>query len=151
MPSGIADPLISGKADWGEADERAAGADRLWFTDEGPALALAAGIGRRHAGIRIGVLADPLRRPVTVLAKQLTGLDVLIGGRLDVALAEGKDTAEVAVVLRALARGEELFLEGRVSRAEGARCLPPSPQAGGFPLFSIAEQGGGWLRVEPLP
>ena len=151
MPSGITDPLISGKADWSQADGRVAGADRLWFTDEGPALALAAGVGRRHDGVRIGVLVEPGRRPVTVLAKQLTGLDVLVGGRLDVALPDGPDTAEAALVLRTLARGEVLFHEGGVIRAEGARCLPPSPQPGGFPLYSVAERGEDWLRVEPLP
>jgi alkanesulfonate monooxygenase SsuD/methylene tetrahydromethanopterin reductase-like flavin-dependent oxidoreductase (luciferase family) len=151
VPSGTADPLISGKADWSEAEGRAAGAGRLWFTDEGPALALAAGVGRRHDGLRIGVLVDPARRPVTVLAKQLTGLDVLIGGRLDVALPKGDETAEVALVLRTLAQGEKLVHEGPLSRAEGARCLPPSPQAGGFPLFSVAEHGEDWLQVEPLP
>lgn len=151
MPSGSADPLISGQAGWTEADGRAAGADRLWFADEGPALALAAGVGRRHRGVRVGVLVDPARRPLTVLAKQLTGLDVLVGGRLDVALPEGDELGEAASVLRTLARGEELFHDGALIRAEGARCLPPSPQDGGFPLYVVAGQGDDWLSVEPLP
>jgi len=107
--------------------------------------------GRRGTWRLGGKKPCPRRRPVTVLAKQLTGLDVLIGGRLDVALPAGEDAAEVALVLRTLARGEQLFHEGTLSRAEGARCLPPSPQAGGFPLFSITERGQDWLTVEPLP
>ena len=151
MPSGTADPLISGKADWSEVDRRAKGAARIWFDDDGPALALAAGFGRRRPELRVGVVIDPTRRPVTVLAKQLTGLDVLIGGRLDVALLNGEETAEVAEVLRTLAQGDELFHDGAWVRAEGARCLPPSPQKGGFPLFTVVARGDGWLQAEPLP
>ena len=151
MESGIADPLISGQAGWDEADRRAAGAERVWFGDEGPGLALAAGIGRRHPNVRIGVVVDPTRRPLTVLAKQLTGLDVLIHGRLDVAIPADARADEVATVLGILSRGEVLNHHGALATAEGARCLPPSPQPGGFPFFTVAGQGEDWLATEPRP
>src|SRR5579875_2446630 len=53
------------------------GLDRLWLSDEGAAAARVAGLGRRYDGLRVGLVVRPRRRLLTVLAKDLTSLDVI--------------------------------------------------------------------------
>ena len=159
MPSAvIRDPLISGSSEWRTALAPAArcesdGAARLWLSDEGAAVALGAGLGRRTGRLRIGLVVSPGRRPLTVLAKELSSLDVLLEGRLDVALVPGADQdelAEDAAVLRRLASGAALVHASPRIQAQGARCLPPARQRPAFPVYAVHDRGPDWLEAEEV-
>ncbi|MHB1444613.1 MAG: hypothetical protein ACYCTI_04850 [Acidimicrobiales bacterium] len=154
MPRGaVRDPLIRGDAAWPSTVSQAVAGDapgrRLWLGDQGAAVALAAGVGRRTRWLRLGLVVQPHRRALTVLAKQLTGLDVLLAGRLDVALDQNTGEAEAAEVTEAL---RELFSGRPVSRggplvlSDGARCLPPARQQP-LPIYRVTGSGADWVEV----
>lgn len=132
MPAGRStEPRISGQTPWVDARGQASAAEesgrtRIWVTDEGAAVALAAGLGRVTDRLRIGLVVDPARRALTVLAKELTSLDVLIGGRLDVAVPATPAGDEAAAVLAGMGTGEPFDHDGPLAQARGARCLPPA-------------------------
>src|SRR5579875_2217536 len=67
-------------------------------------------------------------------AARVAGLGRRYDG-LRVGLSAG-EMEEAAAVLSGMAGGEAYWHRGRLSRAEGARCLPPSPQVAGYPLWS---------------
>lgn len=128
---------------WSEA-ALGAGAARLWLSDEGAGLAKAAALSRRFPVLRIGLVVSLRRGALTVLGKALTSLDVVAGGRLDVAVeARPAEAAEAVLVLAALASGRPLHYTGVLVRAEGARCLPPSRQRPSFPLWRVEARGSG--------
>lgn len=173
-PSAQAGLLLGGDTPWLTAAEWvgrcvAQGIERVWLSDRGAPVGLAAGLSRRWDRLRIGVAVDPRRRPLTVLAKELTSLDVITGGRLDVATldvatldaatldpgtldpkgldpqseAGGGLRAEALFVLGTLADGRAFHHWGPAVKAEGARCLPPSVQRPSYPLWSVIEAGPG--------
>lgn len=152
--------VLSGDDPWPSLLEwagrcRSGGWRRVWLSDQGAAVAKAAGLGRSIPSLRIGLLVDPTRRLPTVLAKDLTSLDVVIGGRLDVAVDDrvgrpaGSEPPGAAVVeettavLVGLAAGEPLSYEGDRVRAQGARCLPASPQRPAYPVWRLLDKGRG--------
>lgn len=154
MPGGaVREPLIRGDERWPSALSRAAGCDapggRLWLTDEGAAVALAAAVGRRTRYLRLGLVVRPHRRALTVLAKQLTGLDVLLAGRVDVALDQSTadaEAAEVTAALVELSSGRPLSRRGALVISDGARCLPPARQQP-LPLYRVTGSGTDWVEV----
>jgi alkanesulfonate monooxygenase SsuD/methylene tetrahydromethanopterin reductase-like flavin-dependent oxidoreductase (luciferase family) len=120
--------------------------------------------------VRIAALALPLHDPVRA-AEDLTVLDIISGGRLDVVVAAGYVPGEFAMfgvpyegrgarlaaavkVMRALWRGEQATWEGRT-----ARVRPLPLQAGGPPLIfagasdisarRAARLGDGYMPVHP--
>jgi len=144
---------MDGDAAWPAALARAARCDapegRLWLSDRGAAVALAAGLGRTTRWLRLGLVIQPSRRALTVLAKQLTGLDVLLAGRVDIAVDQGAgdaEAAEVTGVLRELSSGRPLSHSGPRVRSEGARCLPPSRQQP-LPVYRVTGSGPDWVEV----
>ncbi|MGH9263245.1 MAG: LLM class flavin-dependent oxidoreductase [Acidimicrobiales bacterium] len=120
-----------------------------------PLVALAA-IARRTTTVRVGtlVLAAPLR-PATVLAKALSTLDVVSGGRLTVGMGAGWYEPELAAtgileerpgvrlarlaesvqVLRGMFGGGPFTFEGEYERADQARCLPRPVQRPSPPIW----------------
>jgi len=152
----VRDPLIAGDAEWPDALSRAVRCDgpggRLWFSDRGAAAALAAAVGRRTRWLRLGLVIEPDRRALTVLAKQLTGLDVLAEGRVDAAVdhsAGEARAAEVAGVLQELASGRPLIRSGPLVLSAGARCIPPSRQQP-LPVYRVTASGADWVEVAPV-
>jgi len=154
MPRGaVRDPLIRGDAEWPAALSRAVEGDapgrRLWLGDQGAAVALAAGVGRRTRWLRLGLVIQPHRRSLTVLAKQLTSLDVLLAGRLDVALDEStgdSEAEEVIEALRDLSSGRPVSRGGPLIHSDGARCLPPARQQP-LPIYRVTGSGADWVEV----
>jgi alkanesulfonate monooxygenase SsuD/methylene tetrahydromethanopterin reductase-like flavin-dependent oxidoreductase (luciferase family) len=131
--------LIPAETAWGKALDWAgraasAGISRLWGAGDLGGLALLAALARR-LDIRVGAVVAPGSAPPAVLAKHLTGLDVVAGGRLDVAVERGPEARDVLPVLAALAGGHAYQSEGPVP-VEGARCLPPAVQRPAFPLWT---------------
>lgn len=147
--------------DWAERAE-ALGFGSVWLSDHlfldigrygapagdhgcfDPLVALAA-IARRTTTVRLGTLTmcGPLR-PATVLAKALSTLDVVSGGRLTVGLGAGwyepelaaagiefeappvrlARLAEAVQVVRGMFGGGPFSFDGRYERADSARCQP---------------------------
>ncbi len=146
---------MAGDAEWPDALSRALQCDapggRLWFSDRGGAAALAAAVGRRTRWLRLGLVIRPDRRALTVLAKQLTGLDVLLDGRVDAAVGQSAGeagAAEVADVLQELSSGRPLHRSGPLVLSAGARCLPPSRQQP-LPVYRVTASGADWVEVAP--
>ena len=154
MPRGaVRDPLIRGDAEWSAALSQAVESDapggRLWLGDQGAAVALAAAVGRRTRWLRLGLVVQPHRRALTVLAKQLTGLDVVLAGRLDVALDEGTgdtEAEEVTEALKELSSGRPVSRGGPLVLSDGARCLPPARQQP-LPIYLVTGSGADWVEV----
>lgn len=119
-----------------------------------------------------GILISPLR-PAALLAKQLATLDVLSGGRVDIGIGTGWQSAEYeACGISFAARGELLeeqvraclalwnntpaSFTGRHIHIDAAVALPRPVQVAGIPILfgvppgkrnfeRIAELGNGWL------
>ena len=125
-------------AAWGRRAEEA-GAARLWAAEDCAPAALLGGLARLLS-LRLGAVVRPGACPPALLAKQLTSLDVICGGRLDVAVEEGPGADGVLAVLAGMAGGEPFHSEGPVPVA-GARCLPPSVQKPAFPLWRAGPPG----------
>lgn len=152
------------------AAERA-GFDSLWVTDEpvGPASGPVGGVSVRIRGsaeaysllgalatrthsIRLGAMptGGEARHPA-VLAKIVTGVDVISHGRSVVALAPGPGDggkgvarlAEALQVCRAVLDDEEPRFRGRFYRVEGAVNHPRPVQRGGVPLVVVVGTGRG--------
>ena len=119
--------------EWGRRAE-AAGASRMWMADGRAAVVVLGGLFRR-LGLRLGPVLRPGRPPATLLAKQLTSLDVVSGGRLDVAVEGSPGAEDVLTVLARLAGGQPYHSDGPIPVA-GARCLPPALQRPTFPLWT---------------
>lgn len=131
--------LIPAETAWGKALDWAgraasAGITRLWGTGDLAGVAVLSALARR-LDIRVGAVVAPPWTPPAVLAKHLTGLDVVTAGRLDVAVEAGPEAEQVLPVLGALAGGQAYHAEGPV-RVAGARCLPPAVQLPAYPLWT---------------
>ncbi|MDP8937934.1 MAG: TIGR03619 family F420-dependent LLM class oxidoreductase [Actinomycetota bacterium] len=116
-------------------------------------------------GLGTLTLCAPLR-PATVLAKSVTTLDVLSGGRLVVGLGAGWYEPELALVgaggerpgerlarlaeavevLRGMAGGGPFSFAGRYARAQNARCLPRPVQRPAPPIW-LGGKGDRLLRL----
>lgn len=113
-----------------------------------PLTALAA-LARTSSRLRLGAM--PLHvavRPPGVLAKALSTLDVLSGGRLTVGLAprhDGVDGAdelrEVLAIIRAAFTGQPVNRAGRFHRVAGLTGLPRPVQRPGPPLWVVGRSG----------
>ena len=121
--------LVPGSLPWtevvgwaGRAEE--AGAARVWVGPaRGASIVLAGAVGRRTS-LRVGVVVPVGEVAATVMAKHLNSLDVVIGGRLDVALLGTPDeVTQTAGVMRAMASGQAV--------SGGARALPAAVQQPG--------------------
>ena len=137
--------LIPAETAWGRALEWAgraasAGITRLWGAGDLAGVALLAALARR-LDIRVGAVVAPASTPPAVLAKHLTGLDVVTAGRLDVAVEAGPGAEDVLPVLAALAGGRPYHSEGPAPVA-GARCLPPAVQLPAYPLWTARPAPG---------
>ena len=146
--------MIPAETAWGKALEWAgraasAGAVRLWGAGDLAGLALLSALGRRLA-IRVGAVVAPASGPPAVLAKHLTGLDVVVAGRLDVAVEGGPQAGDVLPLLAALAGGQAYHSEGPVPVA-GARCLPPAVQRPAYPLWTARPAPDGAPRPAGEP
>ncbi len=139
-----------------------------------PLVTLAA-LARRVPRVRLGTLVFcEALRPASVLAKALTTLDRISGGRIDIGLGAGwyepeydaigmsmprpgirlDRLTEAADVLTGLLSGRELTFAGAYHRADGARCEPPAMQQprprvliggkGDRLLRLVAEHADGW-------
>ena len=131
--------LIPAETAWGQALDWAgravsAGTTRLWGAGDLAGLALLSALARR-LDIRVGAVVAPASAPPAVLAKHLTGLDVVTAGRLDVAVEWGPGAEDVLPVLAGLAGGRPYHSDGPVA-VEGARCLPPTVQRPAYPLWT---------------
>jgi alkanesulfonate monooxygenase SsuD/methylene tetrahydromethanopterin reductase-like flavin-dependent oxidoreductase (luciferase family) len=139
-----------------------------------PIVTLSA-LARRVPRVRLGtlVLCEALR-PASVLAKALTTLDRVSGGRIEVGLGAGwyepeydaigmtmprpglrlERLAEATAVVTGLLGGDALTFAGAHHRAGGAQCLPPAVQRprprvliggkGDRLLRLVAERADGW-------
>ncbi|HZT67322.1 MAG TPA: LLM class flavin-dependent oxidoreductase [Acidimicrobiales bacterium] len=149
-----------------EQAERAvdAGAASVWLPEAGDPVPVLAALSQL-VDVRLGMAGVAVgRRPLTVLAKELAGLDVISHGRLEVAVGGGPgssadpaDVAEVLDVLGGLMAGGPFDYSGRLASARGARCLPPSTQRPHPPLWIAgssqalvelaAARADGWLAA----
>ncbi|HET6793133.1 MAG TPA: hypothetical protein VFH45_01750, partial [Acidimicrobiales bacterium] len=128
--------LVDASAGWQSAraaalDAVGSGAASIWVADVGAPVPTLAALAMEVSLAGLGLLVDPRRRPLTVLGKQLSSLDVVAGGRLRTAIDATGDpdgAEEAVVVLRGLLAGGPLTHSGPRATAEGARALPPSPQ-----------------------
>ncbi|HUQ38825.1 MAG TPA: hypothetical protein VM030_01600 [Acidimicrobiales bacterium] len=70
----------------------------VWFDDDDDLdpITAAAGWAGRPEPARIGVRLDLSRRPLAIVVKALTTLDVLTGGRLIVGVADEAEVGELA-------------------------------------------------------
>ena len=139
-PSAEIGLLIPAETGWAEALDwggraAAAGVTRLWGCGDLAGVAVLSALARR-LDVRVGAVVEPGSAPPAVLAKHLTGLDVVTGGRLDVAVEAGADAEAVLPVLAGLAGGRAYHSEGPVPVA-GARCLPPAVQRPAYPLWTV--------------
>lgn len=137
-PSAEIGLLIPAETGWDQALDWAgraasAGAARVWGSGDLGGVALLSALSRR-LGVRVGAVVAPGAAPPAVMAKHLTGLDVVTAGRLDVAVEAGPGAADVLPVLAALAGGAAHHSDGPVP-VEGARCLPPAVQRPAYPLW----------------
>jgi alkanesulfonate monooxygenase SsuD/methylene tetrahydromethanopterin reductase-like flavin-dependent oxidoreductase (luciferase family) len=104
--------------------------------------------------VTLGPLATiaPLRHP-TLLAKEMTGIDIISGGRLVVGLGVGGDapvefhangvpltrlgrrTTETAEIMRLYFSGETFSYAGEIYALDDVRIQPPPTRPGGPPLW----------------
>ena len=124
--------------DWGRRAE-AAGARHLWVDDGAGPVPLVAGLLRR-LGLRVGLVVRPIRRTPAVLAKEVNSLDVIGGGRLELAAYREEGAEATLALVAALADGEPRAVPGSDPAAPAARCLPASVQRPHPPLW-YAEPG----------
>lgn len=136
------------------------GFDSLWVADrpgeddgsvgELEAYTLLGALATSTSMSRLGALASPAgARPPSLLAKQVTALDVISGGRavLGMRAARGVHRGryarlqEAASLCRAMFEHAESTLHGRWYRIEQAANRPPPVRAGGPPLV-VAGRGG---------
>ena len=132
------------------------GVDGIWVDDvladrgrgeggEGfEAFSLLGALSQVTTTCALGVLRSPVdRRPPGVLAKIVTTLDALCGGRAVVALAApslatddpGGVVVESIQAFRLVATGEPATFAGRHVRLEGAVSRPPAHHPDGIPLL----------------
>jgi len=164
-----AGPILPRLVDLGLAAERA-GFDSLWVPDStgergshpGAALEAYTTLGALAVSTtvaRLGALASPVPgRAPALLAKQVTTVDVLSGGRAVLGLrpapwrlmgrrAQLERLAEAAQVCRALFRHELSTFTGRHFRVEQAANRPAPVQVGGPPILVAGAGGRGLLVV----
>lgn len=134
------------------------GAPVAGATDGFDALAALAALSRTTRRVRLGV-AGPLvaGRPPGIVAKALSTIDVLSGGRLLIALSAGPGIAESLAILRGAFTGEVFDFAGDLYTVNGLRCQPRPHQRPGPPLWvqgidestvEVAATGGdGWLAT----
>jgi alkanesulfonate monooxygenase SsuD/methylene tetrahydromethanopterin reductase-like flavin-dependent oxidoreductase (luciferase family) len=154
--------LFASVAAAAEAAE-AAGFDSLWVSDQvrGPgavsvadpafeAYSLLGALATRTRRIRLGALPTAAdRRAPSVLAKIVTGLDVISHGRstasvrLDVGAGpmEVERTLEAIRVCRAVLDDPQPVLDGHYFQIDGAVNQPRPVQEGGIPLVVILQAG----------
>ena len=130
--------------EWGRRAE-AAGAGLIWVDDGQGPVPLVAGLLRR-LGLRVGLLVRPGRRAPAILAKEVTSLDVISDGRLDVAAYREPGAEEAMDVVAALCGGQPVPVPGADPEAPAARCLPPSVQRPHPPLWYATP---GWAGPPP--
>ena len=143
----------------------AAGFAALWLAEnpfERGALPAAAAVAAATSRLAIGVgVVNPYSRHPTLIAMEFGALDELSGGRARLGLGAGiaakiesmgyasdRPTSalrEAIHIVRAMLRGEEVSLRGRVFRVEGARLdyRPPRPD---LPIY-LAAVGDNSLRL----
>ena len=139
----------------------AAGIGTLWVEEtvaEPPArvsyeaYSLLGALGARTERLHLGVVADGAqRRAPSILAKIVTGVDVVSHGRAVLSLDGDTDRpddadrlAEALEVCRALLEDEHPRVEGRIYHVEDAVNRPAPAQAGGVPLVVfLAGRGPG--------
>jgi len=143
----------------------AAGCTSLWVaeaTAEPPArvpyeaYSLLGALAARSHTVRLGSVADPAqRRAPSMLAKIVTGVDVLSGGRAVLALDGDADRdgdaarlAEALAVARAVLEDDHPTVEGRIYHVDDAVNRPAPVQPGGVPL-AVFLRGDG-PAVSPL-
>ena len=153
-----------------------AGFDGVWVPDALPgagspgspayeAFTLLGALATVTGSVVLGALGSPVdRRPPAVLAKIVTTLDALSGGRAVVALAPPAGGApdptgqveESILAFRLVAAGEPATLAGRYVHLDGAVSRPPAVRAEGVPLLvsidpglagaaRLAGAGDGWV------
>jgi alkanesulfonate monooxygenase SsuD/methylene tetrahydromethanopterin reductase-like flavin-dependent oxidoreductase (luciferase family) len=138
-----------------------AGFDSLWVADRLDALrrraadaleayTLLGALAAATSTVRLGTLASPAGvRPPALLAKQVTTLDVISGGRAVLGLEARRGLAteryahleEAASVCRAMFEHAESTVHGRWFRTERAANRPGPVQPGG-PAVLLAGRGG---------
>jgi hypothetical protein len=128
-----------------------AGFATLWFAEapRAPVLGatvwsdpfvLAASCVRDAPSLHLGVVAgDGGDRHPSVVAREVTALDHVSGGRAALRLAYPGRAAEAARVCRGLFTGGETTVDGPVYRTDHAVNLPPPVQPGGPPLVAQVE------------
>jgi alkanesulfonate monooxygenase SsuD/methylene tetrahydromethanopterin reductase-like flavin-dependent oxidoreductase (luciferase family) len=141
------------------ATAESAGFDSLWVADDPAAgeldvdrLAGDAGsleayttlgaLARCSQRVRLGAMASPaaLRSPA-LLAKLVTAVDLLSGGRAAVVLRGTPDAvADAATICRQLFAGREVHYRGSVVHVTGAVNRPP-PRSDGGPPIMVATDG----------
>ena len=153
LPSGATAAEVAGWRAMAAAAE-VAGFGALWVVGDGcDACTLAGGLVPLTRTVTLGVVADlPGGRHPSVLARDLTGLDVLSGGRAAVLLvvpappAEALDQPagvldEAVAICRALFSGDAAHLAGRHYSVDGAVNRPGPVRPGGPPV--LAQDGNG--------
>jgi len=132
-----------------------AGFDSVWVSDD-PSAVRAPGKGALEAYTLLGALATRTRlarlgalvspaplRPPALLAKAVTTIDILSGGRAVLGLGTGHlgdhddewDRLEEAVIIcRRMFSGQPASYEGRFYRVDGAANLPGPRRSGGPPI-----------------
>jgi alkanesulfonate monooxygenase SsuD/methylene tetrahydromethanopterin reductase-like flavin-dependent oxidoreductase (luciferase family) len=130
--------------EWGRRAE-SAGAGLIWVDDGHGPVPLVSGLLRRLS-LRVGLLVRPGRRAPAVLAKEVTSLDVLSDGRLDVAAYREAGAEEALDLVATLADGQFVSVPGSDPEAPPARCRPPSVQRPHPPLWYATP---GWTGPPP--
>jgi alkanesulfonate monooxygenase SsuD/methylene tetrahydromethanopterin reductase-like flavin-dependent oxidoreductase (luciferase family) len=135
------------------------GTGSLWVSESTPAAAttvpyeaysLLGALAVRVAALRLGVVADGVeRRAPSILAKIVTGVDVISHGRAVLSLdADGGDRAgaerlsEALTVCRMVLEDEHPAFAGRIYSVDGAVNRPAPVQPGGVPIVVFVHGRG---------
>ena len=120
------------------------------------AFSLLGALAVRTDGIHLGVAADgDQRRAPSILAKIVTGVDVLSHGRAVLSLdgdagldGDADRLAEALEVTRAVLEDEHPTVDGRIYHVTGAVNRPAPVQPGGVPLVVFVQgRGPGWAGL----
>jgi alkanesulfonate monooxygenase SsuD/methylene tetrahydromethanopterin reductase-like flavin-dependent oxidoreductase (luciferase family) len=163
---GLVIPTVSGDGGFEQVvavatAAQSSGFDTVWVRDTTSAhdlemATVLGGLARRTTAVHLGALVGPApTRPPALLAKQLTAIDVLSGGRAVLAFdARAPDGSrdldrleEALLVARALFTEDAPTFLGHDYRITAAANRPPPVQAGGVPVAVACADDDDALRL----